>query len=163
MVVVINRAETTARQVAARKRLEETACCCGMFAPSVRRQRCSAALLRQAARVDFSRPYCMPVVQRRDGTAAPINKLRGFIEYERKPEPYRPPAERKLDYLEINSTHEPLGCTGARASSSSRINCDGRKWSMHTRRAHWRQRCAQHGHSVHAGEPMCVSSQIGHI
>ena len=36
-------------------------------------------LLRQAARVDFLRPYCAPVVQRRDGTSAPVDKLRGFI------------------------------------------------------------------------------------
>ena len=47
-------------------------------------------------------------MRRRDGTSAPINKLRGFIEYERNPEPYRPPAERLGDYLEINATHEPL-------------------------------------------------------
>jgi len=67
-----------------------------------------ASLLRQATRRDFVRSVCAPVVQRRDGTTAPINKLRGFIEYERNPEPYRPPTERKLDYLEINSTHEPL-------------------------------------------------------
>ena len=38
-----------------------------------------ASLLRQAARTDFRRAFCAPVVQRRDGTAAPINKLRGFI------------------------------------------------------------------------------------
>eukprot|EP00966_Prymnesium_polylepis_P154858 3575853-Prymnesium_polylepis.1 len=50
----------------------------------------------------------VPSVQRRDGTTAPINKLRGFIEYERNPEPYRPPADRMGDYLEINSKHEPL-------------------------------------------------------
>ncbi|KAL1528451.1 hypothetical protein AB1Y20_009797 [Prymnesium parvum] len=49
-----------------------------------------------------------PIVRRRDGTSAPINKLRGFIEYERNPEPYRPPAERLTDYLEINSKHDPL-------------------------------------------------------
>jgi NAD(P)H-dependent glutamate synthase small subunit len=48
-----------------------------------------------------------PAVRRRDGTTAPINKLRGFIEYERKPEPYRPPAERLTDYGEINAQHEP--------------------------------------------------------
>jgi len=47
-------------------------------------------------------------VQRRDGTVAPINKLRGFIEYERNPEPYRPAAERLVDYEEINAKHEPL-------------------------------------------------------
>jgi len=48
----------------------------------------------------------VPEVARRDGTVAPINKLRGFIEYERNPEPYRPPADRLTDYGEINSTHE---------------------------------------------------------
>ena len=71
-------------------------------------------LLRAACRLDFVRVKCTstaPTVQRRDGTSAPLPRggnPRGFIEYERKPEPYRPPAERKLDYLEINSTHEPL-------------------------------------------------------
>jgi len=50
----------------------------------------------------------MPNVQRRDGTAAPVSKLRGFIEYERRSEPYRPPADRLLDYNEINSKHAPL-------------------------------------------------------
>lgn len=49
-----------------------------------------------------------PLVRRRDGSEGPINKARGFIEYERNPEPYRPPAQRSLDYLEINSKHEPL-------------------------------------------------------
>jgi len=47
-------------------------------------------------------------MRRRDGSEGPLNKARGFIEYERNPEPYRPPAERSLDYLEINSKHEPL-------------------------------------------------------
>ena len=47
-------------------------------------------------------------VQGRNGTVAPINKLRGFIEYERNPEPYRPPETRLLDYEEINAKHEPL-------------------------------------------------------
>jgi len=47
-------------------------------------------------------------MRRRDGSEAPLNKARGFIEYERNPEPYRPPAERAQDYLEINSKHEPL-------------------------------------------------------
>jgi len=67
----------------------------------------SAATLRSAARRQrFS--SVTPTVKRRDGTTAPINKLRGFIEYERNAEPYRPPAERLGDYLEINSRHEPL-------------------------------------------------------
>jgi len=73
-------------------------------------RRCRPAILRmdQAVLSDWRRPFCAPIVARRDGTEAPLNKLRGFIEYERKPEPYRNPAERKLDYLEINSTHDPL-------------------------------------------------------
>mmetsp|Transcript_11760 Transcript_11760/g.38713 ORF Transcript_11760/g.38713 Transcript_11760/m.38713 type:complete len:317 (-) Transcript_11760:578-1528(-) len=42
-------------------------------------------------------------VQRRDGSVAPLNKLRGFIEIERKaPAPYRPAADRLADYAEIN-------------------------------------------------------------
>lgn len=36
------------------------------------------------------------------------NKPRGFIEYERNPEPYRPAAERLQDYHEINAKHEAL-------------------------------------------------------
>jgi NADPH-dependent glutamate synthase beta subunit-like oxidoreductase len=36
---------------------------------------------------------------------AAINKQRGFIEYERNPEPYRPAAERVLDWGEINLQH----------------------------------------------------------
>jgi glutamate synthase (NADPH/NADH) small chain len=68
-------------------------------------------VLRSSGLADFRRPLCSssaPLVARRDGSTAPLNKLRGFIEYERKPEPYRPPTERKLDYLEINSKHDPL-------------------------------------------------------
>lgn len=34
--------------------------------------------------------------------------MRGFIEYERNPEPYRPAAVRLLDYDEINAKHEPM-------------------------------------------------------
>jgi len=34
--------------------------------------------------------------------------MRGFIEYERNPAPYRPPMERLQDYGEINADHEPL-------------------------------------------------------
>merc|ERR1719267_295103 len=48
-------------------------------------------------------------VKRRDGTyVSEFNKTRGFIEYERNPEPYRPPAERLQDYGEINAKYEPL-------------------------------------------------------
>ena len=46
------------------------------------------------------------IVTRRDGSTGPINKLRGFIEYERDPEPYRPAMERILDYEEINQPVE---------------------------------------------------------
>ena len=51
-------------------------------------------------------------VERRDGTIAPINKLRGFIEYERNPEPYRPPApgrnfvQHSCARREVSSEHE---------------------------------------------------------
>lgn len=41
-------------------------------------------------------------VKRRDGTYQPIQKLRGFINYERNPEPYRNPLERVLDWKELN-------------------------------------------------------------
>ena len=71
-------------------------------------------LLRAACRKDFFRvkaTSAAPIVRRRDGSEAPLppqGNPRGFIEYERNPEPYRPPAERKMDYLEINAKHEPL-------------------------------------------------------
>ena len=43
------------------------------------RPRNVSKLLRDAVRLDFVRPFCAPVVQRRDGSQAPVNKLRGFI------------------------------------------------------------------------------------
>mmetsp|Transcript_8252 Transcript_8252/g.24809 ORF Transcript_8252/g.24809 Transcript_8252/m.24809 type:complete len:603 (-) Transcript_8252:237-2045(-) len=45
-----------------------------------------------------------PMVKRRDGTYQPIDKLRGFLNYERNPEPYRKPLERLLDWEELNPT-----------------------------------------------------------
>lgn len=45
-----------------------------------------------------------PEVKRRDGTLATLSKTRGFLDYERNPEPYRPPGERLLDWEEINLT-----------------------------------------------------------
>jgi len=41
-------------------------------------------------------------VKRRDGTYASIEKLRGFLNYERNPEPYRRPTERVMDWGELN-------------------------------------------------------------
>lgn len=49
-----------------------------------------------------------PLVRRRDGSSARLSKLRGFLDYERNPEPYRPPPARLHDWLEINAKHEPL-------------------------------------------------------
>lgn len=43
-----------------------------------------------------------PKVKRRDGTFATIEKLRGFINYQRNPEPYRKPLERVMDWGELN-------------------------------------------------------------
>jgi glutamate synthase (NADPH/NADH) small chain len=43
-----------------------------------------------------------PKVKRRDGSYQSIEKLRGFINYERNPEPYRKPLERVLDWEELN-------------------------------------------------------------
>ena len=71
------------------------------------RRHSGSPLLTAALRRDYCAP-ARPQVQRRDGTVAPINKLRGFLDYERNPEPYRAPAARLDDYLEINSKHEPL-------------------------------------------------------
>ncbi|GMI31979.1 hypothetical protein TeGR_g14096 [Tetraparma gracilis] len=43
-----------------------------------------------------------PMVKRRDGTYASIDKLRGFLNYKRNPEPYRDPLERVTDWGELN-------------------------------------------------------------
>jgi len=48
-------------------------------ATRLRRPETLRALLRQAVRLDCRRAFCAPVVQRRDGTSAPVNKTRGFI------------------------------------------------------------------------------------
>ncbi len=48
-------------------------------------------------------------MKRRDGTYQPVSKLRGFINYERNPEPYRNPLDRILDWEELNPVHgDPL-------------------------------------------------------
>jgi NAD(P)H-dependent glutamate synthase small subunit len=41
-------------------------------------------------------------IKRRDGTYASLEKLRGFLNYQRNPEPYRRPLERILDWGELN-------------------------------------------------------------
>jgi glutamate synthase (NADPH) small chain len=41
-------------------------------------------------------------VKRRDGSYETIEKLRGFLSYERNPEPYRKPLERLMDWGELN-------------------------------------------------------------
>jgi len=43
-----------------------------------------------------------PKVRRRDGSVESIEKLRGFLNYQRNPEPYRDPLERIQDWEEIN-------------------------------------------------------------
>ena len=45
-------------------------------------------------------------VKRRDGTFEPVEKLRGFLNYERNPEPYRKPIERLTDWGELNPTDD---------------------------------------------------------
>ncbi len=49
-----------------------------------------------------------PKVRRRDGSLETIDKLRGFLNYERNPEPYRDPLERVTDWAELNPTQEDL-------------------------------------------------------
>ena len=49
-----------------------------------------------------------PMVRRRDGTLQPLEKLRGFINYQRNPEPYRDPLERVTDWGELNPTSEDI-------------------------------------------------------
>ena len=41
-------------------------------------------------------------VRRRDGSVESVEKLRGFLNYQRNPEPYRDPLERVNDWEEIN-------------------------------------------------------------
>lgn len=47
-----------------------------------------------------------PKVKRRDGSYASVEKLRGFLNYERNPEPYRKPLERILDWEELNPVED---------------------------------------------------------
>jgi len=49
-----------------------------------------------------------PMVRRRDGSFQPLEKLRGFINYQRNPEPYRDPLERVTDWGELNPTSEDV-------------------------------------------------------
>ena len=46
----------------------------------------------------------LPKVRRRDGSVDVIGNVRGFVDYERNPEPYREPLERVLDWGEINAS-----------------------------------------------------------
>jgi len=51
----------------------------------------------------------LPKVKRRDGSVEVIGNVRGFVDYERIPEPYRAPMERVTDWEEINSGgHDPV-------------------------------------------------------
>ena len=45
-------------------------------------------------------------MKRRDGSYASIEKLRGFLNYQRNPEPYRDPLERVTDWGELNPGNE---------------------------------------------------------
>jgi len=65
-------------------------------------------MFAQSARVNARRALRLrvfstqPEVKRRDGTVAALSKHRGFLDYERSPEPYRPAEERVRDWDEIN-------------------------------------------------------------
>jgi NAD(P)H-dependent glutamate synthase small subunit len=50
----------------------------------------------------FSTVFSLFRVKRRDGSYQSIEKLRGFLNYERNPEPYRRPLERVMDWGELN-------------------------------------------------------------
>jgi len=52
----------------------------------------------------------LPLVERRDGTMAEIDKNRGFVDYNRIPDPYRDPLERVFDWQEIQTAtgHDPV-------------------------------------------------------
>ena len=45
-------------------------------------------------------------IKRRDGSYASVEKLRGFLNYERNPEPYRRPVDRVKDWGELNPTED---------------------------------------------------------
>lgn len=47
-------------------------------------------------------------VKRRDGSYASVEKLRGFLNYQRNPEPYRHPKDRILDWDELNPKDDDL-------------------------------------------------------
>jgi hypothetical protein len=51
----------------------------------------------------------LPLVERRDGTMAEIDNKKGFVDYNRIPDPYRDPLERVFDWQEIQSAgHDPV-------------------------------------------------------
>jgi len=51
----------------------------------------------------------LPKVRRRDGSMEVIGNARGFVDYERNPDAYRPPIERVTDWEELNSEgHDPV-------------------------------------------------------
>uniref|UniRef100_A0A7S3NK96 Glutamate synthase n=1 Tax=Aureoumbra lagunensis TaxID=44058 RepID=A0A7S3NK96_9STRA len=79
-------------QKVARKRLPSTMFCRGF---SSKRHE----IWREENEVDN-----LPKVRRRDGTIAEIANVRGFVDYERHPDPYRDPIERVFDWAEINDT-----------------------------------------------------------
>ena len=45
-------------------------------------------------------------MRRRDGSMQSVEKLRGFLNYQRNPEPYRDPLVRVTDWEEINPVPE---------------------------------------------------------
>jgi len=55
---------------------------------------------------DGSEEYSETMVKRRDGSHQPVEKLRGFVNYQRNPEPYRDPLHRVQDWEELNPTIE---------------------------------------------------------
>ncbi len=64
-------------------------------------------------------------VPRRDGSVGPINKAkgRGFIEYDRNPDPYRPVGQRKLDFEEINEPCETRDATERKKQAARCMDC----------------------------------------
>jgi len=64
-------------------------------------------------------------VPRRDGSVGPLNKAkgRGFIEYDRNPEPYRPAGIRKLDYQEINEPCEARDAVERKTQAARCMDC----------------------------------------
>ncbi|GMI52407.1 hypothetical protein ScalyP_jg8796, partial [Parmales sp. scaly parma] len=77
-----------------------------------------------------------PKVLRRDGSYAEIDKLRGFLSYQRNAEPYREPLQRILDWKELNPVEdvdaEKHDSTERKVQAARCMNCGTPFCSTHS-------------------------------